>query len=111
MGNFVSYDRDQAFLLPPDLKEWLPEDYLAHFLIAAVERATSRDIGMRFVAANTHPDHDTIATFRPSNIAAVEAAFLQVFLLTEEAGLLRVGTVAIDGIKIDANASQIKAIR
>ena len=154
MANFVSCDRDQAFLLPPDLKDWLSEDDLAHFVIAAVERvamasfkindrnsgsqpyhprmmlalliysyangvfssrrierATYRDIGVRYVAANTHPDHDTIATFRRSNKAAVEAAFLQVLLLAKEAGLLRVGTVAIDGTKIDANASKIKSIR
>ncbi len=154
MANFVSCDRDQVFLLPPDLKDWLPGDDLAHFVIAAVERvplaafkindrnsgsaqyhprmmlalliycyangifssrrierASYRDIGVRFVAANTHPDHDTIAVFRRTNKAAVEAAFLQVLLLAREAGLLRLGTVAIDGTKLDANASKIKSLR
>ncbi len=38
MSNFVPFNRDQAFLLPPDLKTWLPEDDLAHFVVAAVER-------------------------------------------------------------------------
>ncbi len=38
MSNFVPFNRDQAFLLPPDLKAWLPEDDLAHFVVAAVER-------------------------------------------------------------------------
>jgi transposase len=71
-----------------------------------IERATYRDIGVRFVAANLHPDHDTIAAFRRSNKAAFEAAFVQVLLLARESGLLRVGTVSIDGTKIDANASK-----
>lgn len=63
------------------------------------------------VAANTHPDHDTIAVFRRTNQAVFEAAFLQVLLLAREAGLLRVGTVSIDGTKIDANASKIRSVR
>lgn len=76
-----------------------------------IERATWRDIAVRFVAANLHPDHDTVATFRRSNKAAIEAAFLQVLLLARETGLLRLGTVSIDGTKIDANASKIRSIR
>ena len=66
---------------------------------------------MRFVAANLHPDHDTIAAFRRVNQAAFEAAFLQVLLLARESGLLRLGTVSIDGTKIDANASKIRSVR
>ena len=66
---------------------------------------------MRYVAANLHPDHDTIAAFRRANRAAFEAAFLQVLLLARESGLLRLGTVAIDGTKIDANASKIRSVR
>ena len=154
MSNFVPFNREQAFLLPPDLKSWLAEDDLAHFVIAAVERvplgafrvaerpggksqyhprlmlalliysyangifssrrierATRRDIAVRFVAANLHPDHDTIAVFRRLNKAAFEAAFLQVLLLARESGLLRLGTVSIDGTKIDANASKIRSVR
>jgi transposase len=154
MSNFVPFNREQAFLLPPDLKAWLPEDDLAHFVVAAVERvplgafavpertggkpqyhprlilalliysyangifssrrierATWRDIAVRFVAANLHPDHDTIAAFRRLNKAAFEAAFLQVLLLARESGLLRLGTVSIDGTKIDANASKIRSVR
>ena len=122
MASYVPFNRDQTFLLPPDMKAWLPEDDLAHFILAAVERvplrafdvavrpggklssrrierATYRDIAVRFVAANLHPDHDTIATFRRANKAAFEAAFLQVLLLAREAGLLRLGTVSIDGTK------------
>ncbi len=40
MATFVSFERDQAFLLPPDLKDWLPDDDLAHFVIAAAERVS-----------------------------------------------------------------------
>ena len=114
MSKFVDCERDQPFLLPPDLRDWVPEDDLAHFVIEAVdrvplsafkvnhrgtgsaqyhprmmlalliycyangifssrriERATHRDIGVRTVTANTHPDHDTIAAFRRENFAAV----------------------------------------
>ena len=76
-----------------------------------IERATYRDIAVRFVAANLHPDHDTVATFRRSNKAAIEAAFLQVLVLARETGLLRLGTVSIDGTKIDANASKLRSVR
>ena len=76
-----------------------------------IERATYRDIGARFIAANTHPDHDTIAAFRCANKEAFEAAFLQVLLLARESGVLRLGTVSIDGTKIDANASKIRSVR
>lgn len=150
----MSFNRDQAFLLPPDLKAWRPDDDLAHFVVAAVERvplgafqvadraggkpryhpplmlalliysyvngifssrrierASYREIAVRFVTANLHPDHDTIAVFRRSNKAAFEAAFLQVLLLARESGLLRLGTVSIDGTKIDADASKIRSVR
>src|SRR5215216_5612888 len=154
MGTFVPFSRDQSFLLAPDLRDWLPEDDLAHFIVAAVdrvplaafqakaaasgkpqyhprlmlallvycyangvfssrriERANYRDIRARFIAANTHPDHDTIATFHRTNKAAFEAAFLDVLLLAREMSLLRLGTVSIDGTKIDANASKIRSVR
>ena len=103
MANFISSDRTQAFLLPPDLRDWIGEDDLVHFITAAVERvdigtfkvnwrgsgkaqyhprmmlalliycyangifssrrierATHRDVAVRFITADTHPDHDTI---------------------------------------------------
>src|SRR3954447_23254351 len=49
-----------------------------------------RDIGARFIVANSHPDHDTIATFRRTNKAAFEAAFLEVLLLARETGILEI---------------------
>ncbi|MBI2514178.1 MAG: transposase, partial [Opitutae bacterium] len=106
-------------LLPPDLRDWVAEDDLVHFVIAAVERlpltqfavnhkgsgdeqypphlllalliycyanglfssrriqrATYRDIAVRHLCADTHPDHDTICTFRRQNLAAIAAAFV-----------------------------------
>jgi len=81
------------------------------FASRRIERATSRDIGVRFIAANLHPDHDTIATFRRTNKAAFEAVFVQVLLLARESGLLQLGTVSIDGTKIDANAAKIRSVR
>lgn len=65
----------------------------------------------RFIAANTHPDHDTIATFRRRNGSAFSAAFEHILLLASQSGLLKVGTVSVDGARIKANASKIKSIR
>ena len=76
-----------------------------------IERATYRDIGVRYVAANCHPDHDTICTFRRNNFDAVAEAFVQVLLLAKELKLLRVGTVSVDGTKMDANANKRNSIR
>jgi transposase len=153
MSKFVDCERDQAFLLPPDLRDWIPENDLAHFVIEAVERvemsafkvnhrgtgsaqyhprmmlalliycyangifssrrierATHRDIRVRFVAANAHPDHDTIATFRRENFAAVAESFLQVLLLAKELKLLKLGVVSVDGSKFDACASKHRSV-
>lgn len=81
------------------------------FSSRTIERATYRHVSVRFIAADTHPDHDTIATFRRENAGAFEAAFEQVLLLASEVGLLKVGTVSVDGTKIDANAAKVKSIR
>lgn len=76
-----------------------------------IEAATHRDVAVRYVAANLHPDHDTIAKFRRDNAGAFAAGFEQVLMLASEAGLLKVGTVSVDGTKIDANAAKVKSIR
>jgi len=121
---FRKIDRDTPLLLPPDLRDWIPEDDLVHSVIAAVaavplslfkvntrgtgseqypphmmlavliycyangifasrriERATYRDIGVRYAAADTHPDHDTICTFRRENFDAVSSVFLEALKL------------------------------
>jgi transposase len=76
-----------------------------------IEQATHRHISVRYITANTHPDHDTIAQFRRTNAAAFRAAFAQILMLAGETGLLKVGMVSVDGTKIDANASKIKSLR
>ena len=154
MPKFVERDSSQAYLLPPDVREWVPADDLSHFVLEAVERvamesfkvnergtgsaqyhprmmlalliycyahrifgsrrierATYRDVGVRYVAANCHLDHDTICRFRRENFEAVGEAFLRVLLMARELKLLKVGTVSVDGTKMDANASKRNSIR
>ena len=75
-----------------------------------LERATYDSVAFRFIAANDHPDHDTIATFRRRFLKEIEALFVQVLLLARQMGLLKMGTVALDGTKIHANASRHSAL-
>jgi transposase len=75
-----------------------------------LERATYDSVAFRFIAANEHPDHDTIATFRRRFLKEIEALFVQVLLLAREMGLLKLGTVALDGTKVHANASKHSAL-
>jgi transposase len=75
-----------------------------------LERATHDSVAFRFIAANDHPDHDTIATFRRRFLKDIEALFVQVLALAREMGVLRMGTVALDGTKIHANASRHSAL-
>jgi transposase len=152
--HLVNVDRDTPMLLPVDMRDWVPENDLVHFVISAVEtmdlgsvrvntrgsgskqyppamllalmiycyanglfssrrieRATHRDIAVRYLTGNTHPDHDTICTFRRENGALVREAFAQVLRLAREMKLLKVGTVAVDGTHIKANASKHKSVR
>ena len=76
-----------------------------------IERATYRDVGVRFVAADQHPDHDTIARFRRENSEAIARAFSEVVLMARELGLVSLGMVSIDGTKIDADASKYRSLR
>ncbi len=75
-----------------------------------LERATYDSVAFRFIAANDHPDHDTIAAFRRRFLKEIEALFVQVLLLAREMGVLKMGTVALDGTKIHANASRHSAL-
>jgi len=151
---FIPVDRNQPLLLPPDLREWVPEDDLVHFVIEAVEsvpverfhvnargsgsaqyppsmmlalliycyangvfssrrieRATHRDIAVRYLTGDTHPDHDTIAAFRRENFELVSACFVHVLELARELKLLKVGMVSVDGTKLKANASKNRNVR
>jgi hypothetical protein len=67
-------------------------------------------VAFRYVAANTHPDHDTLATFRRRYLQEVETLFVQVLVLAREMKLLKLGHIALDGTKITANASKHKAL-
>src|SRR6266498_2414404 len=149
--NFLGCDRDQVFLLPPSVDDWLPADHFARFVIAIVEdmdlaafyavyrvdghgrpahdpammvalllyayaigerssrrieRRCVEDVATRVICANRAPDHTTIARFRQRHETALADLFGAVLGLCADAGLVRVGVVAIDGTKVHANASQ-----
>jgi transposase len=147
---------DQRLLLPPDLREWLPEDHLALFISDVVdeldlsaiisvyergdgrgqpayhpammvklllyaycvgkpssrkiERATYEEVAFRVLAADQHPDHDSVAEFRKRHLDALAGLFVQVLQLCQAAGLVKLGHVALDGTKLKANASKHKAM-
>jgi transposase len=148
--NFVACDREQELLLPPSLRDWLPEGHLAWFVIDAVaafdlsdfyaayradghgrpahdpammvalllygyaigerssrrlERRCVEDVATRVICANQAPDHTTIARFRQRHETALAGLFGEVLALCAEAGLVRVGVVAVDGTKVAANAA------
>jgi transposase len=75
-----------------------------------IEARTYDDVAFRYLSADEHPDHDTIAAFRKRHLEALAALFTQALLLCEKAGLVKLGHVAIDGTKIKANASKHKAM-
>jgi transposase len=75
-----------------------------------IERATHEDVAFRYLAADQHPDHDTIAAFRQEHLASLARLFVQVLRLCQRAGLVKLGHVALDGTKIKANASKHKAM-
>ena len=75
-----------------------------------LERASYDSVAFRFIAANQHPDHDTIAAFRRRFLQEIEGLFVQVLAVAREMGVLRMGTVALDGTKIHANASRHSAL-
>jgi transposase len=153
--NFIACDRDQVLLLPPDLREWLPGDHLARFVIETVEqldladvygyyrqdgrgrpahdpammlglllyayavgvtssRAIERkcvdDVAFRVISVNEQPDHSTIARFLIRHRDAIEGLFFDVLALCRQAGMVRVGTVAVDSTKLAANASAARSL-
>jgi transposase len=75
-----------------------------------IEQATYDSVAFRFISANTHPDHDTIATFRKRFLEQLKPLFVQILLLAREMGLLKIGKVSLDGTKIKANASKHHAL-
>jgi transposase len=75
-----------------------------------IEGATYEDVAFRYLAADEHPDHDTIADFRKEHLAALSQLFVEVLRLCQQAGLVKLGHVALDGTKVKANASKHKAM-
>ena len=69
-----------------------------------IEHATWQNVAVRYVCANTHPDHDTICAFRRKNGPLIQETFVKILLLAREMKILKVGTVSVDGTKILANA-------
>src|SRR3972149_5381432 len=148
--NLLPWDREQGYLMPPTMREWLSERHLAWFVVDAVEemelsgfygayrndgwgaaaydpammvgvllyayclglrssrriaRALEEDVGFRVMAANQRPDFRTICRFRAEHEEAMEKLFVQVLRLCREAGLVKLGVVALDGTKVAANAA------
>jgi len=148
--HFLPCERDQLYLLPPALQDWMPEGDLTWFILDAVaqmnltaitrtyradgwgpaayepammvalllyayclgerssrriERLCQRDVAFRVITANQGPDHTTLARFRQTHEIELAKLFTQVLQLCAEAGLVKVGVVALDGTKIKANAA------
>ncbi|NQU24049.1 MAG: transposase, partial [Candidatus Nealsonbacteria bacterium] len=146
---FKPYDRDQQYLLPPSMRDWLPAGDLAYFVVDVVEaldlsavyayyerdqktgrpkaasgqpafhpkvmvalllyayangtpssrriaRLCERDVGYRVTSADQQPDFRTISEFRRIHLAALRELFVQVLHLAREAGLVKLGHVALD---------------
>ena len=147
--NLMPCDREQGYLMPPSLQEWLPEGDLAWFILDVVGQldlkefyaayredgwgaaaydpgmmvgvllyaycqgvrssrriawALERDVAFRIVAANQQPDFRTLCRFRAERQEALERLFVQVLKLSWEAGLVKLGVVALDGTKVAADA-------
>lgn len=153
---FRRYDPDQLLLMAPDLREWVPEGDLAHFVSDLVEsgtldlsaiygayeeergyppydprlmvklllygyatgvvssrkleQATYRDVAVRMLCADQHPDYRSIARFRKRHLRALGELFVQTLRLCEQAGLVGLGSLALDGTKLRASASRHKAM-
>ena len=148
--NLLGWDREQGYLMPPSVREWLSEGHLAWFIVDAVEemdlsgfygayrndgwgaaaydpklmvgvllyayclglrssrriaRGLEEDVGFRVVAAKQQPDFRTICRFRAEHEKALEELFVEVLRLCHEAGLVKLGVVALDGTKVAANAA------
>ncbi len=152
--NFLPYDQNQLYLLPPSISEWVPEESLPRFVDEVVEtldmngrlqsfyeryradgwgraayhpkmmvkvliyaychgimssrrivRGLENDVGLRYLSANQQPDFRTIADFRKDNLDAIGGLHIEVLELCREAGLMKMGCVALDGRKVAGNAA------
>jgi len=153
--SYRSYLPEQDLLLPPSLRDWLPENHLAHFVSDVVDQLDLRDIesvyeedergqppyhpqmmtkiliygycvgvfssrkiqkklledvGFRMLAAGNEPDFRTISDFRKLHLKALQGLFDQLLQIALQTGTMRLGTVALDGSKVKANASKHQAM-
>jgi transposase len=76
----------------------------------AIARATHDSVAFRYISGNEHPDHDTIAAFRKRFLPQLRPLFFEVLQLARTMGMLKLGTVALDGTKVHANASRHSAL-
>src|ERR1035438_9008864 len=75
-----------------------------------IQAKTFEDVAFRFLSASEHPDHSTLAEFRKRHLEALAGLFTQALQLCQKAGLVKLGHVAIDGSKLQGNASKHKAM-
>ncbi len=152
---FRSYLPEQDLLLPPSLRDWLPENHLAYFVSDVVDqldlsriesvyeeeergqppyhprmmakiliyaycvgvfssrkmqRRLVEDVAFRVLAAGNQPDFRTLSDFRKLHLKTLEELFQQVLRITLATGTMKLGRVALDGSKVQANASKHKAM-
>jgi transposase len=153
--SYLPYEPDQDLLLPHSLRQWLPEDHLAHYINDTIEtldlgafyaryenggprnqpfhpammvkvlvygyatgvfssrkiaRKLHEDVAFRVLAAGNFPKHRTISDFRALHLKELAQLFVQVVKVARECGVVRLGTIAVDGTKLKANASKHKAM-
>ena len=75
-----------------------------------LEHATSDSVAFRVVAADEHPDHDTLNTFRKRFLKESAGLMVQVLLIARTLGVLQLGNIALDGRTLRANASKHSAV-
>lgn len=150
---FITVDYEATLDLAVSLRECLPPDHLARFIVdmiamldlaciyahygarggrayapeillgllfygyatgvfssRGIERATYESIPFRYIAGGLHPDHDTIAHFRKTFLPQIRELFVQILLLAQTAGVLKLGNISLDGSKVHADASKSKAV-
>lgn len=154
-SRYRPYDPDQLYLMPPSLREWVPEGDLSHFISDTIDaldvsgfcvqyredgkgnvpynprmmlkvliysysiglfssreiaQGLEQNVALRVLGAGNFPNFRTINRFRLENLERFEELFVQVVQIAQEAGLVKLGTIAIDGSKVKANASKRKAM-
>ena len=154
-GCFHAYDPNQQLLLPPSLRDWLPEGHLCHFVSDTVDQLDIRgilekyrdggkgelayhprlllkiliysyatgvfasrriaaqlheNVALRILSAGQFPSHRTICRFRQEHLEQFNNLFVQIVQIAKASGIAKLGTIAVDGSKVKANASKHKAM-